>query len=109
MLLLVNTTPKYKGLECVRNLRHVKHGAKKGKAKEKKAKLVEKETTSNPVDNVDEAKSSVAVKVMGIRINTSDLKNKSKSQQHLVDVEHEGCYIFIYNFYCFMLLRYFIL
>ena len=65
-------------------------------------------TTEKACDNIDEAKSSVAVRIRGIRIKTSVFKNKSNIQQHLADVKYEGCYIFIYYLYCFML-RHFML
>ena len=49
------------------------------------------------------------VKVRGIRIKTSGSKNKSKNQQHIADVEHEGCYIFFYYLYFFMLTHFMLL
>ena len=65
------------------------------------------DTTEKLVDNVHVSNSSAIVKVRGIRIKSSASKKKSKSQQHIADVEHEGCYIFIYYFY--IMLTYFIL
>ena len=61
------------------------------------------DTTKKLADNVDVSKSSVVVKVRGIRIKSSGLKNKSKSQQHIANVDHEGCYILIHYLYFFML------
>ena len=41
------------------------------------------------------SKSSAVVKVRGIRIKSNASNKKSKSQQHITDVEHKDCYIFI--------------
>ena len=61
------------------------------------------DTTEKLVDNMHVSKSSAVVKVRGIKIKSSASKKKSKSQQHIADVEHEGSYIFIYYLYFFML------
>ena len=66
------------------------------------------DTTEKLIDNVHVSKSSVVAKVRCIRIKSSASNKKSKSQQHIADVEHEGCYIFIYYLYLFKL-TYFIL
>ena len=49
------------------------------------------DTTEKLIDNVDLSKSCVVVKVRGIRIKSIGSINKSKSQEHIADVEHKGC------------------